>query len=145
MSYKEWFNAHANKHKKVVEKLRHLSDEEVIGYFRYDNMVRNESDFCPLYLEGKKCHDMEDLNCYLCACPNFRFDDEGMKIVEEKTLFSCCSVNSKDGDQFVLEEAIHQDCSECTIPHKEAYIREHFSRDWLEIMKHSNQSSTNSA
>ena len=135
----------AKKHQLVMEKLKDLSDDEVIAYFRFENMVKNEPDFCPLYHEGKKCHDMEDLNCFLCACPNFRFDDEGIKIVADKTLYSYCSIDSKDGDQFILENAVHQDCTGCSIPHKEAYIREHFSRDWLEIMKRSDQSSTHSA
>ncbi len=41
-------------------------------------MVEKENDFCLLYKDNKKCHDYEDLNCYLCACPYFRFDDEGI-------------------------------------------------------------------
>ena len=79
MSYKSWFETHAKKHKKIVDKLAHLSDDEVIAYFDFDNMVKNEPDFCPLYKDNKKCHDTKELNCYLCACPNFRFDDESIK------------------------------------------------------------------
>ena len=141
MTYKEWFEAHAKKHRAIVEKLGHLSDEELIRYFRFDNMVEREPEFCPLYQTGKKCHEMEVLNCYLCACPNFRFDDEGLQEAGDKTLFSTCSIDAKEGKQFVSAEAIHQDCSKCTIPHREEYIRKHFSRDWREIMKHSDQSS----
>ena len=79
MSYKSWFLEHGNKHKAIMAKLTHLSDEEVIAYFRFENMVEKEPDFCPLYADNKKCHDMQALNCYLCACPNFRFDDKGFK------------------------------------------------------------------
>jgi hypothetical protein len=79
MSYKKWFDAHAQKHKAIMNRLTHLSDEEVIVYFRFENMVKNENDFCPLFAENKKCHDTEELNCYLCACPNFRFKRRGIR------------------------------------------------------------------
>lgn len=118
-----------------MEKLTHLSDEEVINYFRFENMVQHENDFCPLYRENKKCHDMETLNCYLCACPNFRFNDMSLKKEEGKTLFSICSIDSSDGDRFTTDTAIHQNCSGCLIPHHENYIRKVFDRNWLNIMK----------
>ena len=135
MSYKDWFEAHGKKHAAVMQKLTHLSDDEVITYFRFENMRIKEPDFCPLYAENKKCHDMEDLNCYLCACPNFRFDDEGFKEVEGRSLKSYCAIDSKEGDVFKTEDAIHQNCSGCTVPHHEAYIKKHFTRDWFEVMR----------
>ena len=141
MTYSEWFESHASKHRKIIKKLQHLSEDELIHYFRFENMVKMEPGFCPLYAKHEKCHDMEGLNCYLCACPNFRFDDEGIRKVGERTLFSYCSIDAKDGRQFFSGKAIHQDCSGCTLPHQEAYIRKHFSRDWEHIMAHSNQSS----
>lgn len=134
MSYKQWFDAHGFKHAKVMKKLTHLSDEEVIHYFRFENMVKKESDFCPLYAEHKKCHDTEELNCYLCACPNFRFNDDGFAVEKGKTLFSTCSIDSPDGAQFLTDTAIHQNCSGCLVPHKENYIRKVFSRDWFSVM-----------
>ncbi len=135
MSYKDWFEAHGRKHAAIMQKLTHLSDDEVIAYFRFENMRINEPDFCPLYAENKKCHDMEDLNCYLCACPNFRFDDAGFKEVEDRSLKSYCTIDSKDGDVFKTDDAIHQNCSGCTVPHHEAYIKKHFKRNWFEIME----------
>lgn len=135
MSYKKWFDEHAAKHRAIMEKLTHLSDEEVIEYFRFENMVQHESDFCPLYAEHKKCHDMEELNCYLCACPNFRFNDGGFTTEGDKTLFSTCSIESPDGDRYVSESAIHQNCAGCIVPHRESYIRKVFDRNWLNIMK----------
>ncbi|MCD4758511.1 MAG: cysteine-rich small domain-containing protein [Arcobacteraceae bacterium] len=125
MSYQSWHQEHAQKHKKLLEKLREFSDEEVIEYFRFENMVIKEPDFCVLYKENKKCHDMENLNCYFCACPNFR--------VEEKQ--SSCAIKSIDGGSIEAPDGfIHQDCSKCTVPHKEEYIKQHFSRDWLKVM-----------
>jgi hypothetical protein len=135
MSYTKWFKAHALKHKAIMEKLTHLSDEEVIAYFRFENMVANEKEFCPLYAENKKCHDTPELNCYLCACPNFRFNDKGFTLEEEKTLFSTCSIESPDGDRYVSESAIHQNCAGCIVPHRESYIRKVFDRNWLKIMQ----------
>ena len=135
MSYSKWFTAHGNKHKEIMKKLTTLSDDEVIAYFRFENMVKKEPDFCPLYKKNKKCHEIEILNCYLCACPNFRFDDEGIAKKESKPIYSICNIDSKDGDIFQTENAIHQNCSGCLVPHQEAYIKKHFSRDWFDIMK----------
>ena len=134
MSYRSWFDKHGAKHKAIVTKLAHLSDDALIEYFRFENMCIEEPDFCPLYAKNKKCHDIELLNCYLCACPNFRFDDDGFREEEGKSLFSYCDIDSKDGKQFINERAIHQDCSNCLVPHREAYIKEHFDRDWFSIM-----------
>ena len=136
MTYTEWFNAHGEKHAKIMQKLKDLSDDEVIEYFRFDNMVEKENDFCPLYKDNKKCHDMEDLNCYLCACPNFRFKTEGFEKTEEgRTLFSVCNIKSRDGSQYIGDDYIHQNCSGCIVPHREKYIKRHFNRSWFEVMK----------
>lgn len=118
-----------------MEKLTQLSDEEIIAYFRFDNMVKQEPDFCLLYKDNKKCHDMEDLNCYLCACPHFRFDDEGLQKIESKTLYSACEIDAKNGAKFISDDAIHQDCTKCLIPHNETYIKKIFLRNWFDIMK----------
>jgi len=134
MSYSTWFQAHGEKHKAIMDKLHTLSDEEVITYFRFDNMVKNEPDFCPLYKDNKKCHDMPELNCYLCACPNFRFKNKGFKQIDNKTLFSICDIDSKDGSQYISDDAIHQNCAGCLVPHHEAYIKKVFKRDWFEMM-----------
>ena len=136
MSYSSWFNAHADKHKAIVEKLqkKNLTTEEIIEYFDFENMLINENDFCPLYKEPKKCHDLDKLNCYLCACPNFRFNDDGVKKVQNRTKYSFCDINSKDGKAGIYGEAIHQDCSGCTVPHHVSYIKKNFDLDWKRIM-----------
>ena len=140
MTYTEWCKKHGESHAKIMEKLKELSDDEVIEYFRFDNMVEKENDFCPLYKDNKKCHDYEELNCYLCACPNFRFDVDGIEEQEGKTLFSYCSIDSKDGAQYKGDDYIHQNCSGCIVPHKERYIKKHFNRNWFEAMKNVNLS-----
>jgi len=118
-----------------MQKLTHLSIDEVIEYFRFDNMVEKEPDFCLLYAQNKKCHDVEHLNCYLCACPNFRFKEEGFGIKHNRTLYSTCSIDARAGGQFISDDAIHQDCTKCLIPHSESYIANIFSRDWFEMME----------
>jgi len=136
MSYTTWFNEHADKHQKIVQKL--LKDgytkEQIIEYFDFENMVKKENDFCPLYKEPKKCHDMESLNCYLCACPNFRFKDSGIQKVKQNTQYSLCNIESKDGKQGIYGDKIHQDCSLCSVPHHKAYVEKHFDLDWKKIM-----------
>ena len=137
MSYTDWFEEHANKHKSIVSKLtvKSYTKEQIINYFDFDNMVKHEEDFCPLYKDNKKCHDMDSLNCYLCACPNFRFDDSGIKKVEQNTQYSFCDIESKDGKQGVYGDKIHQDCSKCGVPHHKTYVYKHFNLDWKVAMK----------
>ena len=136
MTYEEWFLKQGELHRNVMKKLTNKSIDEIIEYFKFENMVKNEPDFCPLYKDNKKCHDMENLNCYLCACPNFRFKDEGFSKTEDgKTLYSVCSINSKDGDQYIGEDYIHQNCSGCVVPHRAKYIKNHFNTNWFEVMK----------
>jgi len=137
MSYSSWFTQHSQKHKLIVDKLlqKGLNKAQIIDYFDFDSMVQNEKEFCPLYADNKKCHDMESLNCYLCACPNFRFDDNGIKKLKENTQYSFCDIDSKDGAQGVYGEAIHQDCSKCSVPHHKSYVEKNFDLDWRKAMK----------
>jgi len=135
MTYNTWFNTHAKKHKAIMQKLKELSMDEVISYFRFENMLKNEPHFCPLYKQKIKCHNMKKLNCYLCACPHFRFSDIGSKTNNTPIVYSSCSINAKDGAVFKSKTAVHQDCSACLLPHRESYIKKIFSRDWVEIMK----------
>jgi hypothetical protein len=141
MSYQKWFKAHGSKHKQIVEKLllQGLDKKAIIDYFDFENMVLNEASFCPLYAEHKKCHEMESLNCYLCACPNFRFNDAGFEKRGDKTLFSSCDINSKEGRSGEYGEAIHQDCSKCSVPHHKRYVEKNFDEDWFVIMSACNQ------
>ena len=134
MGYSSWFNKHADKHKKIVDKLvsQGYTKEQIIEYFDFDNMVKMENDFCPLYKEPKKCHDMESLNCYLCACPNFRFNDEGIGEYNGSKILSKCDINN--GEKFAGKGVIHQDCSSCSVPHHKAYVEKHFDLDWKKIM-----------
>ncbi len=134
MSYRTWFNNHADKHKNIVTKLieKNYSQEQIIEYFDFENMVKNEVDFCPLYKKNQKCHDMKSLNCYLCACPNFRFNDDGLGQYNEFKILSRCNIHN--GKEFARKGVIHHDCSSCSVPHHTSYIQKHFDLDWKNIM-----------
>jgi len=136
MTYTQWFEMHGNKHHVLSQKLHiaGLSPDEIVRYFRFDNMVEKEPAFCELYSTKSKCHDIEDLNCYLCACPNFRFTQNPLK-KGNKLIHSHCSIESKDGAIFEHEGNIHQDCSGCLVPHHESYIKKGFDLSWSQIMK----------
>jgi len=138
MTYTEWYRAHAKKHAKIVDNLKHLSDSELIDYFDFNNMKVRHPDFCPLYPKDQKCHEMEKLNCYFCACMHFRFDDRGIETENGKKLYSFCSIDSKNRGTYEDEKSIHNDCSNCKVPHKKHVIEKYFSRDWKKIMKDCN-------
>ncbi len=134
MTYLEWFNSHAQKHKKIVDKLtaKNYTKEQIIEYFDFDNMVKNENSFCYLYENNTKCHDMKELNCYLCACPNFRFNDDGLGNYNEFKILSKCDLNH--GEEFASKGVIHHDCSKCTVPHHKAFVSKNFDLEWKNIM-----------
>ena len=136
MSYAKWFEKHSKKHKIIVDKLRkqNYTKDQIIEYFCYENMQKNELDFCPLYKDNKKCHDMQKLNCYLCACPNFRFNDDVIKVIDGKKQYSFCDIDSKDGEQSIYGDKIHQNCTNCLVPHHKSYVEKVFDYDWGKIM-----------
>jgi len=140
MAYREWFANHAQKHAHIVATLGHLSDKELIEYFDFENMKVKHPDFCPLYAKDKKCHDMPKLNCYFCACMHFRFDDNSTQKVGEKICYSYCSIESKNHRLFESQTAIHNDCSQCKVPHKNHVIERYFSRNWVEVMQKCDES-----
>ena len=135
MSYTTWFETHAKKHKSIVDKLvkKDYTKEQIIEYFDFESMVQNEYNFCPLYKDNKKCHEMDSLNCYLCACPNFRFNDDGLSTYNEFKILSKCSINN--GEEFASKGVIHHDCSSCSVPHHKAFVEKVFDYDWKVIMK----------
>lgn len=136
MSYKSWLDAHSLKHEKIVKKLSALGygRERIIEYFDFENMRLCEEEFCPLYAENKKCHDIERLNCYLCACPNFRFSDSGLGKKDGAMAHSKCAIASKDGVQQNYGGKIHQNCAGCSVPHEVEFVRANFDMDWKKIM-----------
>ena len=133
MTYTEWYDDHAKKHAAIMKKLDGLDKDEIVEYFMFENMVEKEPNFCRLYAENRKCHDMEELNCYLCGCPNFRFY-QSPRAEEDLQIHSVCSIQSKDGKRFYAGTKVHQDCSSCTVPHSKEYVVRHFDYKWTNMM-----------
>lgn len=132
MKYTQWHKEHSMKHKAIIEQLKNMSTDEIIEYFDYENMRIKQHDFCPLYSLNSKCHDMKNLNCYLCGCPYFSFNDNGIETKEKRVVYSLCTKGF--GKSFVSNNAIHQDCSSCILPHKAWFIKKNFNVSWSEIM-----------
>lgn len=135
MSYYEWFKEHAKKHKEIVKKCDNLSTDELINYFSYENMKKCETYFCPLYELNQKCHDIVNLNCFLCGCPYFRFNFQDV-FFEDKRIASFCTKGL--GDKFEFDGVIHCDCSNCLVPHNIRNLRNTIRKngtDWKNIMK----------
>ena len=54
MTYEEWFLNQGKEHQKIITKLKDYNINEIIDYFKFENMVINEPNFCLLYKENKK-------------------------------------------------------------------------------------------
>jgi len=119
VTYSSWATDHLKSRQAIQHKLeaKGLTPEQVVDYFNYDNMITHEPDFCPLYAQGKKCHDVNYLNCYLCACPHFNYSDDSLYQKGTKSIFSECTINSRFASEFEYENNVHCNCAACTIPH----------------------------
>jgi len=138
MSYKSWFEEHAKKHENLIWKLNSCAvvNEALVDYFEFENMAQHEVDFCPLYAQKKKCHDRVYLNCFLCACPHFRFCDKGLHVKSDGVVVkSKCAINSRFASEFVYEGVAHLDCSKCTIAHTKTFVKKFIRVPWKEAMK----------
>ncbi len=137
MSYFNWFVKHGAKHNAIIAKLKAqgASKSTIIEYFTFENMLLCEPTFCFLYANKQKCHTMRYLNCYWCACPHFRFNDEGLREENGLVIKSECAIHSRKSALFVHEGIAHLDCSACTLPHTKAFIQKHFHEHWQTLMK----------
>lgn len=119
MTYEEWSSSNEFKKEEILAKLKGKSVDTIEKYFLFDNMVKVEPNFCGLYKDNKKCHEVEYLNCFNCACPYFKYTDDskGLLTIDDMVVMSTCSINAKEGSYFISNNIAHQDCSNCTIPH----------------------------
>ena len=127
MTYTEWALQQDTKLTSLIRKLSDsgLSSEEIIAYFDFENMVEHEPTYCGLYAAHTKCHNIDNLNCFFCGCPYFVYTEEGITHSENKTLYSSCTIKAVNGGQFISDNAIHHDCTNCTIPHKTTFAEIH--------------------
>jgi len=84
---------------------------QVLEIFSFENMQRKYPDFCLCCKKNKPCHDMENMNCFFCFCPEYdNSKEEGG-----------CKRNSEKGKWFVNENLAKGkiwDCSDCDYPHR---------------------------
>jgi hypothetical protein len=131
MTYQEWIEQHNLQMKVILSKLQEqgITDiPDIINYFKYENMRVTEPDFCPLYKDNIKCHNVDNLNCYYCACPHFVVN-HNPSTHGKVTIVSVCGINSRFKSEYYENPDennivnIHCDCSNCFIPHKPSYVK----------------------
>lgn len=129
MTYSFWAKSHIGKRSELLRILidKGFSEEDIVKHFNWSNMVRAHPDYCGLFAENKKCHNLQELNCLFCACPHFIFNDNGLYIEGIKTVYSKCGIDSRFGTEFEYDIAIHQDCTLCLIPHTKQFASKHLN------------------
>ncbi len=120
--YATWLKKHLQKRDTIVSRKKELSNESLLEYFDYESLSKSEKSFCPLFEKGVKCHKLESLNCFFCACPYFRFYDTPVE-TEGKKVHSYCSINSRFAKVFSDGIDEHLDCSDCFVPHRRGFAR----------------------
>lgn len=90
--------------------------QRVIEEFDFENQKKKNPEKCVCYSEGK-CHDVENLNCFLCYCPEY-----DNSITEEG-----CRINSSKG-KWLFDKKLAAgkiwDCSDCDYPHQKKVVEE---------------------
>jgi hypothetical protein len=124
MTYTDWRTSHDDKVKVILDRLENegYNKEDVVKYFEFENMVEKEPSFCLLYAEKKKCHDIPNLNCLYCACPYFKFNEDGLRELDgNRMLMSDCTIGSRFSGEFAYDGKVHCDCTNCHIPHSKGF------------------------
>jgi len=135
MTFKEWEDDHVEKVEVILKKLEGESKLAITNYFDYDNMVKMEPDFCPLYATNTKCHDIDSLNCFLCSCPFFKYsDDLPLRTENGIDVMSVCVIDSNTAGTFTQNGKQQCDCSGCHIPHKKRFVKRHLEAIDREIV-----------
>ncbi|OGJ16329.1 hypothetical protein A3K74_01910 [Candidatus Pacearchaeota archaeon RBG_13_33_26] len=91
--------------------------DELIKEWNFENRKSN-ADECICYQQGKKCHDIKNLNCFFCYCPNY---DTSVK--EGR-----CFINSPKAKYIDNHNGKILDCSDCDFPHKPENIKKLLTR-----------------
>jgi Zn-finger protein len=97
------------KAKDIIEK----RIDTLIDEWDFEIRKKNNLSECVCYKQNKKCHDVQDLNCLFCFCPNY---DRSVK--EGK-----CKINSPKGKYIDNHEGKILDCSDCDFPHSKEVVK----------------------
>ena len=123
----QWEQEHR---KKILEELRQAGIDfceenipRIIEETSFRVRSKKHPNECPYYLKTppSPCHNIKDLNCFLCACPEY---------ISER-LSGGCRLNSRLG-KFTYHQNLPEgkvwDCSECKNNHSPASIKRYLTK-----------------
>jgi len=121
---KQWEQSHF---RKIARELRDLNIPitrenipAIIQATSFQERSKRNPNECPYYEKNHPCHNIENLNCLLCACPNYQSD----------SLEGGCKANSPQGKYHYhenLPKGKVGDCSDCQRNHTPQEVQ-----TWLE-------------
>ena len=94
---------------------------DIVELFSFENMQKTNPNFCPCYGQNKPCHQMGELNCFFCYCPQY----------DNTTEEGGCKLSSTKGKWFVHPS--HKtgrvwDCSDCDYPHRKEVVKKYLTK-----------------
>jgi len=107
----------------LTEKCIKLRAEIIVNEFDYEKRRKEHPHECPCN-SSEPCHNLEELNCFLCFCPWY----------ESEKPEGGCKVGNPLGRGHYFERGGHStsdriwDCSDCTYPHKKETVRQYLIR-----------------
>jgi hypothetical protein len=122
----EWQTSHLERILKELKEagieLTRENIDIIIHETDYKTRSKKHPDSCPCYNSSGSCHiDIESLNCFLCACPNYSLPMPGFCKIDSPFKKNFIDNNIPGG--FVL------DCSDCIIPHFQGYLRTYLEKN----------------
>lgn len=97
---------------KEIDKKIKNNLEETINIWDFETRKKSYPESCICYQENKKCHNIENLNCFFCYCPEYN------RSLEE----GGCKINSPSGKYIKTTNGKIWDCSGCTFPHEKENV-----------------------
>jgi dUTP pyrophosphatase len=96
--------------------------QKIIKEFNFLNRKNKHPNECPCY-KDKPCHNLPELNCFLCYCPEYKSKIEGG-----------CKINNPNG-KWLFNEKLPKgkiwDCSNCDYPHREEIVEKYLKSIFL--------------
>jgi Zn-finger protein len=81
--------------------------DEFVDEWDFNTRRKIHPEECVCYRQNKKCHNIEELNCLFCYCPNY------IRTIKE----GACKIESPKGKYIDNHEGKIWDCSDCDFPH----------------------------
>jgi Zn-finger protein len=108
--------------KKRVQQCIEKRIEILLDEFNYEKRRLEHPDECPCN-GSSPCHDIKDLNCLFCYCPNYNTED----------IEGGCKIGNPEGAGYWFEhEGLPKgkvwDCSNCAYPHRTENVKDILSK-----------------